>query len=315
MISLEQFERLYAALNSRDDTRRLAMSETNVSYNALVSIYAQKHQRATKRAFPAHKARAVEYHALSCTGDVDSRIELLELAEQRDVAPCVLARLVLEVHVEQAQPSQIYSHLHIGAKQLVTQMLRNTALIADASLRTQVDDCVRFDDNYSPLVEKLRHSVGTEYEYLLQERLRNMRVPFLTEDDMVARGYPKTPDFKFEVPLLLDGQHVVNWIESKASFGDPDTLQASLADQFAGYCNRYGPGLVIYWFGFVEPMQQQQQQQQKQQQQHQQQHGQLRQRQPMAPVLSAALDASAAGVVFRATMPRRQHWTVMHMAQ
>jgi hypothetical protein len=210
-------------------------------------------------------------------------------------APCVLARLVLEVHVERAQSSQTYAHLHIATKQLVTQLLRNTALIADASLRAQVDDCVRFDDNYSPLVEKLRHSVGTEYEYLLQERLRNLRVPFLTEDDMVARGYPKTPDFKFEVPLLLDGRHVVNWIESKASFGDPDTMQASLADQFAGYCNRYGPGLVIYWFGFVEPSPQQQTTV-----------SSLQQRLP---------DASAASVVFRSTMPRRHHWTEMRMAQ
>jgi CDAN1-interacting nuclease 1 len=272
MMSVDQFEQLYEALKSREDARRLADTghSGGPSYNALVSIYAQKFQRAMKRTLPAHRARAREYHDLATGGS-----ELLELAERNEIAPCVLARLVLEVHVE-LNHRTLYAQQQVASK-LVTQMLRQPALIHDASLRAQVDDCVRFDDNYSPLVEKLRHSIGTEYEYLLQTRLRNMRIPFLSEDELVASGYPKTPDIKFEVPLLLDGQHVVNWIESKATFGDRDTMAASLTEQFAAYCNRYGTGLVIYWFGFVEP----------------------------------PATAAASGVVFRASLPRRRHWTTM----
>lgn len=272
-ISADQFQQLYEALNSRDDARRLAAEhERGVSYNALVSIYAQKFSRAMKRSLPAHRARSREYHDRVTAVPV-ADIELLELAESLSVAPCVLARLVLEVHVE------LHAHTLYAnqvASKLVTQMLRQPATIQHAALRAQVDECVRFDDNYSPLVEKLRHSIGTEYEHLLQARLANLRVPFLTEDELVASGYPKTPDIKFEVPLLLDGRHVVNWIESKATFGDPDTMATSLAEQFAGYCNRYGPGLVIYWFGFVEP--------------------------PPQPGVVRSVE-------FRASLPRRRHWT------
>ena len=119
-------------------------------------------------------------------------------------------------------------------------------------MRAQVRECVQFDDNYSPLVEALRRTIGAEFEFRLQARLRHMRVPFLTEAEMAARGYPKTPDIKFEVPILVDGRFVVNWIESKATFGDPDTVENSLRDQFASYSNRYGPGLVIYWFGHTK---------------------------------------------------------------
>ena len=44
---------------------------------------------------------------------------------------------------------------------------------------------------------------------------------------------------------------VINWIDSKAMFADAATFKENL-DQFRGYNNRYGRGMVIYWHGFVE---------------------------------------------------------------
>lgn len=36
-------------------------------------------------------------------------------------------------------------------------------------------------------------------------------------------------------------------------FGDEDTYADHL-DQIKGYCNRYGPGLIIYWNGHVSTL-------------------------------------------------------------
>ena len=93
-------------------------------------------------------------------------------------------------------------------------------------------------------------------------------------------GLPKTPDIVLEYPILIEtaaypgitpscilhctGWKEVNWIESKAIFGDR-YWQGQNAQQFFSYINRLGPGCVIYiscatsqcilhgkWFGFID---------------------------------------------------------------
>ena len=37
-------------------------------------------------------------------------------------------------------------------------------------------------------------------------------------------------------------------------FGDPHTHEKETMAQLQGYVHRYGPGMVIYWFDFVDTL-------------------------------------------------------------
>ena len=79
------------------------------------------------------------------------------------------------------------------------------------------------------------------------------------EDALRQRGLSKTPDALLVVPfgVYVNGGNefrVVNWIDSKAMFGDRESHVNDNLSQLQGYVNRFGPGMVIYWFGYIDSL-------------------------------------------------------------
>ncbi|KAI5102529.1 hypothetical protein C0J45_7881 [Silurus meridionalis] len=217
---------------------------------------------------------------------------LLELANEVDLSPSLLARLLLERFLEEHSGSA-------SSKQVLNSMLREPSLIPDVQLAIHVEQCTINDCCYGPLVDCIKHSIGQEHEEILREKLREKNLSFLDENQLRAKGYDKTPDIILEVPIAVEG-HIVHWIESKASFGDEQSHRTYLNEQFWSYWNsslrllllldepinysgrhhavlieeqmlarfdsphqgntlvqwigsalQFGPGLVIYWYGFI----------------------------------------------------------------
>lgn len=106
-------------------------------------------------------------------------------------------------------------------------------------------------------------TVGSEYETILSKQLDEKKISYLDEKKLRLLGYDKTPDFKLDIPIGnsacfasrcriacsievnadfifftgIEGR-VVNWIESKATFGDEDTHKNYLNEQLTCYFNR-----------------------------------------------------------------------------
>lgn len=130
--------------------------------------------------------------------------------------------------------------------------------------------CIHNDNQDGLLIDMVRYTVGEEYELKLKELALNLGMCFHDENYMRKMGYDKTPDLKLAIPCLYK-DNVINWFESKgtirfpllififlifinfsASFGDIESHSKYLQEQFSSYRNRFGPGMVIYWFGYHE---------------------------------------------------------------
>lgn len=161
------------------------------------------------------------------------------MALEMDFSPISLSRIILAAaYVDLPKPD-------------ISEMMRNFDLIPDPKLALNVCHCVLNDNQEGPIADAARRCIGEEYEIRLKEMARKAGMVFYDEGDLRREGYDKTPDLKLAVPFLYRGK-VVNWIESKALFGNHEAHKRYMKDQLTSYVNRFGPGIVIYWLGFLD---------------------------------------------------------------
>ncbi|KAM6181890.1 CDAN1-interacting nuclease 1 isoform 1-T1 [Erethizon dorsatum] len=259
---------------TRQSLRKLKQRFPSQSQATLLSIFSQEYQKHIKRTHSKHHTlEAIEsYYQRYLNGVVKNGAApvLLELANEVEYAPSLMARIILEKFLQERDGTPPATWLAFGneiqctwlrsqiikfpsSKSVINSMLRDPSQIPDGVLANQVYQCIVNDCCYGPLVDCIKHAIGHEHEVLLRDLLLEKNLSFLDEDQLRAKGYDKTPDFILQVPVAVEG-HIIHWIESKASFGDECSHHAYLHDQFWSYWNRFGPGLVIYWYGFIQEL-------------------------------------------------------------
>ncbi|XP_023442153.1 CDAN1-interacting nuclease 1 isoform X4 [Dasypus novemcinctus] len=282
---------------TRQSLRKLKQRFPSQSQATLLSIFSQEYQKHIKRTHAKHHtSEAIEsYYQRYLDGVAKNGAApvLLELSNEVDYAPSLMARIILERFLQEHEETP-------PSKSVINSMLRDPSQIPDGVLANQVYQCIVNDCCYGPLVDCIKHAIGHEHEVLLRDLLLEKNLSFLDEDQLRAKGYDKTPDFILQVPVAVEG-HIIHWIESKASFGDECSHHAYLHDQFWSYWNRceplsacghwgqhilchrppdssdlkgnsssdmqrkkkasaaspefrFGPGLVIYWYGFIQEL-------------------------------------------------------------
>nr|XP_040055746.1 CDAN1-interacting nuclease 1 isoform X5 [Gasterosteus aculeatus aculeatus] len=231
----------------------------NHSQSTLLSIFSLEYQKRTKRTFSRHHApEVIDGHYqryLSGAKAHPAAPVLLELANKADLSPALMARIILERFLQgpEGEMRPRYGSACEASKTVLNSMLKEPSLIPDPILAKNIYQCTINDCCYGPLVDCIKHAIGQEHEVLLCDKLKERNLSFLDENQLRVMGYDKTPDIILEVPIAVEG-HIVHWIESKASFGDDHSHRTYLNEQFWSYWNRFGPGLVIYWYGFIEEL-------------------------------------------------------------
>ena len=260
-------------------------SLSDVDFDALLSIYLQCYKHHIRKNAHRHKdsGAVARYVQRLRAGE-----SILSIARSVQFPPYMLMRYIVkhgdiwrgrngQDGAERGAPSQ--RRKREGNGRILGQAGHN---VDELCIRAALQLAAEADAYFSPTVDTVRLNVGFEYEILLQHRLASLGVAFQNEDEMRDEGRSKTPDIRLIVPIAVSGpalsesqvaggprseddallntkkkryprrQRVINWIDSKAMFGDPHTHEKENMAQLQGYVHRYGPGMVIYWFDFVD---------------------------------------------------------------
>ncbi|KAA8499679.1 hypothetical protein FVE85_7264 [Porphyridium purpureum] len=251
-------------LHDRSDVDRV-LSAFDIRYETALAIFWQSNQRRVQFSTRNVRSKIAKYDAMMLGAAREGRASkqaprsVLEVARIASTSPCTLVRRVLEGRG--------------WSKREITDAFKDPERVLQRFpyIHGPLLTALEHDDIYAPAGDRLRRALGIEYEIRLQQHLENLGARFETEDDLRLRGEFKTPDALLHVPIAVQVKtrtrvgnaattpfeeqseiRLVTWIDSKAKFGDHDSLKQDYVSSIASYVGRFGPGLVLYWFGFVE---------------------------------------------------------------
>jgi hypothetical protein len=160
---------------------------------------------------------------------------LVQLARNENFPPVLLGLIVLREHGL--------------ARKEYWKYVRDPSSARDRRLRKEIYDITREDIIYSPAGMEVQYQRGKKGEARLYEWMDKSGISYRTEDDLKGE-FEKTPDALLDQPMNIDGLKV-HWMESKANFGNAYEVRRNMRKQLVPYTKIFGPGIVVYWFGYV----------------------------------------------------------------
>jgi hypothetical protein len=225
-----EFKSLYDRLNTHKDVKNLS-KQTGLDEELLNVIYTQRTVReATKR------YHVVKRNAHRMLKEWRAGCSLLQIAEKWEFPPILTGLILFQ--------EDGYS------KKEFWKYVREPECISNPRTKKEIIEITEADTIYSPWGNDVQHKRGAWGETKLQDWLTSHNVTYRTEKDLRGK-FTKTPDCLLDAPLKVNGW-TVNWIESKASFGDRIEFNKNIRGQLSQYVEMFGPGLVVYWFGHVD---------------------------------------------------------------
>jgi hypothetical protein len=162
----------------------------------------------------------------------------VEIADRLGFPPVLVA---LEIFSVNGTPRKVF-----------WEYAKDPSKLRSPDTAAELREACEADFVFSPAGEERSKERGLWGEGLLWDWLDSQDVGYTTESDRKNRG-SKTPDCLLDEPMLLGGNRI-NWIESKASFGDRQEFSFNLRKQLLPYTELFGPGAVVYWTGHLDEL-------------------------------------------------------------
>jgi len=221
---------LYASLHSHTDVEKLS-EKYNICRGTLSTILNQKVVEDVKKSH----YRLVRKEK-TIVSEWNSGKTFSELSKIYRYPSTLLSSLILQ---------------NVGySKKEVRLFNKNPLSVENLRIRNELKESLDSDYFFSPRAHHLQEEKGKIGESIILSWLEKRCCEFVREDDLRAEGHiGKTPDFLLKKPVKIGGNEI-QWIESKALFGELKEHKYYEKKQFGAYRDCYGDGLVVYWFGY-----------------------------------------------------------------
>jgi len=229
-----EYREIYGELKDYSDIDRLYRkyrAKKDYPWEFFLVLYTQRYVRDVTTRFQRIKARSDSLVRQWRNGK-----SLLKLSKELEFSPVMTAFIILT--------SQDYG------RTTFRKMLTDPRSIKENRLRKELIEVRDADPVYAPEGSQVQRKRGLKGEERLKKWLDLHNLEYKMEEDLRNQG-GKTPDFLLKKPIFFRGEEV-NWIESKASFGDRMEVAKNIRRQLKHYRELFGPGMVIYWFGTVD---------------------------------------------------------------
>ncbi len=221
---------IYYSLRRPEDITRVA-EETHLPEELMLVIYTQRTVRFATRDY----YQVVEM-APSLLRRWKNGEPMVKIARRLNFPPILLGLILMAQN-------------NVSRKRF-WKMVREPETVGDKRLKSEMMAIRKGDILYSPEGAEVQKQRGIKGEERLANWLDGQGVTYRTEADLRGK-FPKTPDFLLDKPLDYNG-YDIRWIDSKASFGDDIELRKNNRRQFHQYVTLFGKGLVLYWFGYID---------------------------------------------------------------
>lgn len=191
----------------------------------------------------------------------NEELSVMELAERHNVCAYALLRTILNRITQ--------------SKDVAKSWLKDSINCPDGKLAHEIMLLNIHDVMNGVFYNQLCLNAGITFELEIRSILEQNKISFKTEEELRASNYDVTPDFRFNIPMVLvrtsnslilfqsdttipdsvDNEVdrcIITWLECKAVFASIECHLEYYENQYCSYINRFGDGIVLYKHGFVE---------------------------------------------------------------